>query len=337
MTAPLDFVPLWTLILGFGVFMYVLMDGFDLGVGILFRHAPGDAARDLIMNSVAPIWDGNETWLVLGGLALLAAFPLAFAIILPALYFPILIMVVALIFRGIAFELRFKAAPSSRHRWDAAFHYGSLVATLAQGFVLGAFVQGFRVEGRFFVGGSFDWLRPFSVLTAISLVLGYGLLGATWLIMKTEGTLQDWARARARRLLIWVLISIGAVSLWTPFLEPRIMERWFSWPNVVLLSPVPIVTFWLALWVWRAIDRRAEFLPFVGAIALFTMGYVGLAISLWPNIVPHVINLWDAAAAPRSQAFLLVGTLFLLPVIVGYTAWSYWVFRGKVRAGGAYH
>src|SRR3984893_9431957 len=254
-----------------------------------------------------------------------------------ALYFPILIMVVALIFRGIAFELRFKAAPSSRHRWDAAFHYGSLVATLAQGFVLGAFVQGFRVEGRFFVGGSFDWLRPFSVLTAISLVLGYGLLGATWLIMKTEGTLQDWARARARRLLIGVLISIGAVSLWTPFLEPRIMERWFSWPNVVLLSPVPIATLWLALWVWRAIDRRAEFLPFLGAIALFTMGYVGLATSLWPNIVPHVINLWDAAAAPRSQAFLLVGTLFLLPVIVGYTAWSYWVFRGKVRAGGGYH
>src|ERR1700730_8839503 len=266
-----------------------------------------------------------------------ALFPLAFAIILPALYFPILIMVVALIFRGIAFELRFKAAPSSRHRWDAAFHYGSLVATLAQGFVLGAFVQGFRVEGRFFVGGSFDWLRPFSVLTAISLVLGYGLLGATWLIMKTEGTLQDWARARARQLLIGVVISIGAVSLWTPFLDPRIMERWFSWPNVVLLSPLPIFTLWLALWVWRAIDRRAEFLPFLGAIALFTMGYVGLAISLWPNIVPHVINLWDAAAAPRSQAFLLVGTLFLLPVIVRYTAWSYWVFRGKVRAGGGYH
>jgi len=182
---PLDFVPLWTLILGFGVFMYVLMDGFDLGVGILFRRAPSDAARDIMMNSVAPIWDGNETWLVLGGVALLAAFPLAFAIILPALYFPILIMLMALIFRGIAFELRFKASPQSKHRWDAAFHYGSLVATLAQGFVLGAFVQGFRVDGRFFAGGSFDWLTPFSVLTAISLVLGYALLGASLLIMYT--------------------------------------------------------------------------------------------------------------------------------------------------------
>ena len=234
---PLDFVPLWTLILGFGVFMYVLMDGFDLGVGILFRRAPGDAARDIMMNSVAPIWDGNETWLVLGGVALLAAFPLAFAIILPALYFPLLIMLMALIFRGIAFELRFKASPQSRHRWDAAFHYGSLVATLAQGFVLGAFVQGFRVEGRFFAGGSFDWLTPFSVLTAISLTFGYALLGATWLIMKTEGTLQDWARQQARWLMGGVLVSIGIVSLWTPFLEPRIWARWFSWPNIALLSP----------------------------------------------------------------------------------------------------
>jgi len=334
---PLDFVPLWTLILGFGVFMYVLMDGFDLGVGILFRRAPGDAARDLMMNSVAPIWDGNETWLVLGGVGLLAAFPLAFAIILPAVYFPILIMLTALIFRGIAFELRFKAAPSARHRWDTAFHYGSLIATLAQGFVLGAFVQGFRVEGRFFAGGAFDWLTPFSALTAISLVTGYGLLGATWLIMKTEGMLQDWARRQARWLLVGVVLAMCVVSLWTPFLEAKIMVRWFSWPNIALFSPVPIVTFWLALALWRAIDRRSEFLPFLGAIALFSMGYIGLAISLWPNIVPHSISLWDAAAAPRSQAFLLLGTLFLLPVIVGYTAWSYWVFRGKVRAGTGYH
>ena len=274
---------------------------------------------------------------MLGGLALLAAFPLAFAIILPALYFPILIMLTALIFRGIAFELRFKAAPSARHRWDAAFHYGSLVATLAQGFVLGAFVQGFRVQGRFFAGSSWDWLRPFGVLTALSLVLGYALLGATWLIMKTEGSLQDWARRQARGLVIAVLLAMGAVSLWTPFLGARMWERWFSWPNIVLLSPMPILTAWLALWVWRMIDRRSEVLPFLGAIALFTMGYLGLAISLWPNIVPHSISLWDAAAAPRSQAFLLLGTLFLLPVIVAYTAWSYWVFRGKVRAGTGYH
>jgi cytochrome d ubiquinol oxidase subunit II len=337
MSHMLDFVPIWTVILGFGVFMYVLMDGFDLGIGILFLAAPSEADRDVMMNSVAPIWDGNETWLVLGGVGLLAAFPLAFAIILPALYFPILIMLIALIFRGIAFELRFKASPQSRHRWDKSFHYGSLAATLAQGFVLGSFVEGFRVEGRFFAGGSFDWLTPFSLVTGVGLVLGYGLLGATWLIMKTEGRLQDWARAQALWLTGGVVIAMGVVSLWTPFLQPGIATRWFSWPNIVFLSPVPIVTAGLVFLVWRSIERRAEFFPFIGAIGLFTMGYIGLAISLWPNIVPHSISLWDAAAGPRAQAFLLMGTLFLLPIIVGYTAWSYWVFRGKVRAGVGYH
>jgi cytochrome bd ubiquinol oxidase subunit II len=246
-------------------------------------------------------------------------------------------MLMALIFRGIAFELRFKAAPSARHRWDAAFHYGSLVATLAQGFVLGAFVQGFRAERRMFACGSFDWLSVFSVLTAVSLVAGYGLLGATWPIMKTDGIVQDWARREARRLLVVLMLAMGAVGLWTPFLEPKMMQRWFSWPNIALASPLPVVTAWLALALWRAIDRRSEFLPFIGAVALFTMGYVGLAISLCTNIVPHAISLWDAAASPRSQAFLLVGTLVLLPVIAGYTAWSYWVFRGKVRAEPGYH
>jgi cytochrome d ubiquinol oxidase subunit II len=336
-TAMLDFVPLWTMILGLGVFMYVLLDGFDLGIGILFRAAPGDAARDLMMNSVAPIWDGNETWLVLGGVALLSAFPLAFAIIVPALYFPILVMLLALVFRGVTFELRFKSGPGARGRWDAAFHYGSLVATLAQGVVLGAFIQGFHIDGRHFAGGAFDWLTPFSLVTALGLVLGYALLGATWLVMKTEGELQLWARGQARWLTAGVLLAMAAVSLWTPFLQPAIAQRWFSWPNIALLSPVPIVTAAIGVVLWRSVARGAEFLPFIAAIALFVMGYLGLAISLWPNIVPPSISLWQAAAAPRSQAFLLVGTLFLLPVIVGYTAWSYWVFRGKVRAGVGYH
>jgi cytochrome d ubiquinol oxidase subunit II len=334
--AALDFVPIWTAIIAFGVFMYVLMDGFDLGVGILFRAAPDETARDLMMNSVAPVWDFNETWLVLGGVALLAAFPLAFAIVVPALYFPILAMLLALIFRGVAFEFRAKA-DTSRQLWNNAFHYGSVVATFAQGVVLGTFVRGFPVEGRQFAGGIFDWLTPFSLLTGIGLLLGYGLLGATWLVLKTEGALQDWARLQSRWLTIAVLAVMGIVSLWTPFLNERIAERWFSWPNLALLSPVPIVTLGLALWLWHALSRRRDFAPFVAAIGLFTMGYLGLAISLWPNIVPHTISLWDAAAAPRAQAFLLVGTLFLLPVILGYTAWSYWVFRGKVRADIGYH
>ncbi len=337
MTAAFDFVPIWTLILGFGVFMYVLMDGFDLGVGILFRAAPGEEARDLMMNSVAPIWDGNETWLVLGGVGLLAAFPLAYAVILPALYFPILIMLLALIFRGISFELRFSAGPAGKRRWNAAFHYGSVIATIAQGIVLGAFVQGFAVEGRRFVGGAFDWLTPFCLLTAIGLVCGYALLGATWLLIKTDGMLQLWARRQAVWLTAGVLAAMAVVSLWTPFLDPRIAARWFSWPNILFLSPVPIVTAAIAWRLWLALRRGAEFLPFIAAVGLFAMGYLGLAISLWPMIAPPAITLWDAAAAPRSQAFLMVGTLFLLPLILGYTAWSYWVFRGKVRRGTGYH
>jgi cytochrome bd ubiquinol oxidase subunit II len=337
MSPPFDFVPLWTIILGFGVFMYVLMDGFDLGVGILLGAAPSEAARGMMIASVAPIWDGNETWLVLGGAGLFAAFPLAFAIILPALYFPILIMLLALMFRGITFEFRFKAGPNGRRRWDMAFHAGSIVATLAQGVVLGAFIQGFAVRGRAFVGGAFDWATGFGLLTGLGLVAGYALLGATWLIMKTEGELQEWARGWARRLTVTVLLAMAAVSLWTPFRDPAIFTRWFSWPDILLLSPVPIVTVALAAALWRAVRRGAEFLPFVAAVALFTMGYIGLAISLWPHIVPPSITLAEAAASPSSQAFLLVGTLFLLPIILVYTAWSYWVFRGKVRADIGYH
>ena len=332
---PLDLVPIWTAILGLGVFLYVLLDGFDLGVGILFRGSTDAEARGVMMNSIAPVWDGNETWLVLGGVALLSAFPLAFAVIIPAVYFPVLAMLMALIFRGVAFEFRFKARDP--RWWDAAFHCGSLVATFAQGCVLGAFVQGFEVEGRRFVGGSLDWASPFCLLTGAGLVCGYGLLGATWLILKTEGELQAWARRRARQLLYAVLAAMALVSLWTPFIHPSIAQRWFSWPNIAWLSPVPLLTAALAYWLWRSLERRSEAQPFIATIGLFTMGYLGLAISLWPHIAPHEIDLWEAAAGPRAQAFLLVGTLFLLPIIVGYMAWSYWVFRGKVRHGTGYH
>jgi len=332
----LDLVPIWTLILGLGVFMYVLLDGFDLGVGILFPFAPDERARDLMMHSVAPIWDGNETWLVLGGLALFAAFPLAFAIIIPAVYFPILAMLLGLIFRGVAFEFR-PTARSSHKRWDHAFFWGSLIATFAQGCVLGKFVQGFAVTGRQYAGGSWDWVHPFVLSVGVGLVFGYLMLGATWLVMKTEGALQEWARAKARLGLYGVLAFIAMVSVWTPFLDARIASRWFAWPNLALLAPVPLGTAFIAWWVWRSLARGREVSPFIGAMGLFTMCYLGLAISLFPYIVPPSITLWDAAAAPQSQAFLLVGTLFLLPVILMYTGWSYWVFRGKVRADAGYH
>ncbi len=332
----LDLVPLWTVLLGLAVFYYVVFDGFDLGVGMLHGFVPGEAARATAMNSIAPVWDGNATWLVFGGLGLLAAFPLAFAIIIPAVYFPILIMLLALVFRGVAFEFRFRH-PALRRFWDGAFCGGSLVAAFAQGIVLGAFIQGFKVEGRQFAGSSFDWLAPFPLATGVALMFGYGLLGACWLILKTEGELQDWARRAAGICLIAVLAAIAGVSIWTPLAHPNIAQRWFSWPNIAFLSPVPIITALIALGEWEALRRRHELTPFLGAIALFLMSFTGIAISLWPMIVPYHYTLWQAASSPNTQAFLLIGTLFLLPVILMYTAWSYWVFRGKARGIAGYH
>ncbi len=332
----LDFIPIWTLVLGVGVFLYVLLDGFDLGVGILYGFAPNRGARNLVMNSIAPVWDGNETWLVLGGVALLAAFPLAFAIILPAVYFPIIIMLLALVFRGVAFEFRYRDS-ERRTFWDHAFCYGSALGAFAQGVVLGAFIQGFQVDGRHFAGTSLDCFTPFSILTGLALVFGYALLGAGWLVLKTERPLQDWARNLGRYALAGVLIAIVAVSVWTPFAQPAIAARWFSWPNIALLAPVPIVTAIIAWLEWRTLNNRSEAAPFVFAVALFVMSYIGIAISLFPMIVPYKYTIWDAAASQATQAFLLVGTLFLLPVILMYTAWSYWVFRGKVRADLGYH
>jgi cytochrome d ubiquinol oxidase subunit II len=333
----IDFVPLWTLILGAAVFFYVLLDGFDLGVGILYGLAPDRATRSLLMDSIAPVWDGNETWLILGGMGLLAAFPLAFAIIMPAVYFPLLIMLLALIFRGVAFEFHFRDVAHATF-WDYAFSIGSLVATFAQGIVLGAFIQGFAVEGRQFVGSTWDCFTPFSLFTGLALVLGYGLLGAGWLILKTEGEAQQMARRYGRWCFIGVLLAIIVVSLWTPLMDADIKRRWFSWPNMLYLSPVPIVTAIITFFEWRVLNNsRAEAAPFIGAMGLFLISYLGIAISLFPMIVPHHFTLWQAASSPDTQTFLIVGTLFLLPIILMYTAWSYWVFRGKVRADVGYH
>ena len=330
----LDLVPLWAGILALSVFMYVLLDGFDLGIGILSRFAADEASRDAMMDSVAPIWDGNETWLVMGGIALLAAFPMAYAIIIPAVYFPILLMLVGLIFRGVAFE--FRHLSERRHLWNWSFHLGSVVATFAQGVVLGTYVQGIAVDGRHYSGGSFDWATPFALLTGAGLIVGYALIGACWLVMKTEGELQAWAHRKAVALTFGVAAFIAMVSLWTPFLQPRIRDRWFDWPNSLFLSPVPVITLGLFYWLLRSLKAKREAMPFLLALALFAMCYLGLGISILPMIVPYSVTLWDAASSPKSQAFLMIGTLFLLPIIIGYTGWSYWVFRGKVRAGEGY-
>ena len=333
---PLDLTPVWTLILGLGVLFYVLLDGFDLGVGILFGFEPDTPSRNLVMNSIAPVWDGNETWLILGSVGLFAAFPLAFAIIVPAVYLPIAAMLIALVFRGVAFEFRYR---DSEHKtfWDHGFFAGSLVATLMQGIVLGAFIQGFEVDGRVFVGSSWACFTPFSALTGIALVFGYGLLGAGWLVMKTEGELQARMRRRGMICLVGVACAVGIVSIWTPLMDPRIAARWFSWPNIALLAPVPLLALVAALMAWRGFTGRSEISPFIASICLFLTSYLGIVISLWPMIVPHRYTLWEAASSPSTQGFLLVGTLTLLPIILVYTAWSYWVFRGKVRGDIGYH
>jgi len=327
----LDLVPVWTLLLAFTVAYYVLFDGFDLGVGMLYRLAPRAAWRPIIMRSIQPVWDGNETWLVLGGLGLLGAFPLAFAIIIPAVYFPIIIMLLALVFRGVAFEFRFKS-PLAQRFWDAGFSIGSAIATLAQGVVLGTFIQGFNVGGRQFAGSSLDWVSPFAALTAVSLAFGYGLLGAGWLIIKTDGELQAWSRRAARVCLVGVVLAIVAVSIWTPLLNERVAHRWFSLPNLFWLLPIPVLTAVVAISIWLALGRDSEFWPFLGGILLFLLSFLGIAVSLWPFVIPYHYTLWQAAADESTQAFLLIGTLLLIPIILVYTAWSYWVFRGKVRA-----
>ncbi|MDX1607098.1 MAG: cytochrome d ubiquinol oxidase subunit II, partial [Candidatus Competibacterales bacterium] len=277
-----------------------------------------------------------ETWLVLGGAGLFAAFPVAYAAILPALYLPLMLMLIALVFRGVAFEFRFKA-DTSRRLWSLAFCLGSGVAAFAQGVVLGAFVQGFEVEGRQYAGGPLDWLTPFSLMVGVALVVGYALLGATWLVIKSAGSLQDWALRMTLRLLFGVLAFIGLVSLWVPLLDETIRARWFGWPNIALLAPVPLLVAACSRALYQAVRQRREHRPFILAMGLFLLSYGGLAISIWPNIVPPDISIWEAASPPESQQFMLVGVAILLPVVLAYTAWSYWIFRGKVSGNEGYH
>ena len=330
-----DLSIIWVLIIAFAIFAYAVMDGFDLGIGIIFPTLAVGAERDQAMNSVAPVWDGNETWLVLGGGGLLAAFPLAYSIILPATYPPMIAMLVGLIFRGVAFEFRWRD-PDHRRYWDAAFAAGSSIAALAQGIILGAILQGIRVVRDGYAGGWLDWLSPFTLLTGASLMLGYALLGSTWLVWKTEGAGQAHARRMALKLAIGTLIAMAAVSAATPYLHYDYWRRWFSMPNVVFTAQVPLlVIITSVIFVW-SLRRGAERLPFIMALTLFLLNFAGLGISVYPYLVPRVITIWDAAAPAQSQAFLLIGIAVIMPVILAYTTWAYWVFRGKVGTHG-YH
>jgi cytochrome d ubiquinol oxidase subunit II len=325
----------WLGLIAFSIFMYVLLDGFVLGTGIIFSLAPSHEHRDTMMTSVAPIWDGNETWLVLGAGGLFAAFPLAYAVVLPALYLPFTVMLLGLVFRGVAFEFRFKDR-SHRGIWDRAFQIGSVVATFAQGTILGTFVQGFDIEGTTYAGGLFDWLTPFGVLTGVALLAGYALLGSTWMILKSVGDLQEWARRLSIRLLFAVLAGIAAISAWVPFLDNNIAQRWFSLPNFYFLSQVPLLTLLCGYYHWRTTRAGRDAAPFLLTLALFALGYGGLGISLWPNIIPPAVPYWEAAASVSSQRFLLIGVIVTLPAVLFYTAWSYHVFKGKVEAPSGY-
>lgn len=335
MSAPVfDLVFIWAGIIAFGVIMYVLMDGFDLGLGILFPFAPTEEARDVMMNSVAPVWDGNETWLVLGGAGLLAAFPLVYSVFLPALYIGVFLMLAGLIFRGVAFEFRFKAK-TSRYLWNWSFAIGSTVAAFAQGAVVGTYIQGFTTENMRYVGGAFDWLTPFTVLTGLGLVAGYALLGATWLILKSEDYIRDWAYKVAPWLLLAVLVVFAAISVWTPFVDPFVADRWFSQVSYIWIFPLLAVA--CAWRIFAGLRQRRDAMPFIATMGMFIFTYLGLLASKWPYVVPPTYTLWDAASAHESQLFLLIGLLFVIPFVLVYTAWTYWVFRGKVKTGEGYH
>jgi cytochrome d ubiquinol oxidase subunit II len=288
------------------------------------------------MTSVAPVWDGNETWLVLGGGGLMAAFPLAYAVLMPALYTPLIAMLIGLVFRGVAFEFRWRTQ-RKRNQWDIAFAGGSLLAALSQGVALGAILQGVVVNGRHYGGGWWDWLTPFSLLTGVSLVVSYGLLGATWLVLKTEGELRARAYALSWWLLLAMLAAIAVVSLATPFLDAAYARRWFAWPNLLLTAPVPIAVAAVTALLIRSLAARQDNRPFFLALGLFALSYAGLGVSMWPYIVPRSITIWQAAAPDNTLHFMSVGVAVLVPLILGYTGWSYYVFRGKVRTSAGYH
>jgi len=332
----MDVTVIWAAIIALGLFIYVVLDGFDLGIGIVFPFFPDEKERDLMMNTVAPVWDGNETWLVLGGAGLFAAFPVVYSTVLSALYLPLIFMLACLIFRGVSFEIRAKAN-RTKHLWDLAFIGGSAGASFFQGIALGAFLQGIPVSDGAYAGGAFDWLTPFSLLTGLGLVATYALLGCGWLIAKTEGDLQRRLHRVVWPLTIVLLGFIVVVSLWTPLQEPAIAQRWFDAGIFWRLLPVPFLVAVCAFFMRRAVRGRHHNTPFMMALGLVLLGYLGLLVSLWPYAIPSSLTLWEAAAPRSSQMFTLVGASVIIPIIIGYTTMGYWVFRGKVRHGDAHY
>lgn len=331
-----DLAFIWAGLIAFAVLTYVILDGFDLGIGILFPVARSESDRDMMMNSVAPVWDGNETWLVLGGGGLFAVFPLAYAVIMPALYMPITLMLLALVFRGVSFEYRWRTK-HGKGIWDIAFFGGSVIAAFCQGIALGALVQGIEVTGRAYSGGWFDWLSPFSILTGVAVVIGYALLGATWLVLKTENDIHVQMRKWAWWLGAATLGLIGIISIATPFQDPVYFERWFNLPGSLWTMSVPILMVGLAWKFFAGLNDQRDLQPFLCALGFFVVSFIGIGVSFYPMMVPPSLTIWDVAAPDSSLAFALVGALLLIPIILAYTAYAYWVFRGKMDPSEGYH
>jgi len=332
----IDLAFVWAGIISFAVLTYVILDGFDLGIGILFPFAADTAERDVMMNSVAPVWDGNETWLVLGGGGLFAVFPLAYAVILPALYMPITLMLLALVFRGVAFEFRWRTV-NWKWLWDFAFTGGSVLAAMMQGITLGALVQGIKVSDRAYSGGWWDWLSPFSLLVGVAIVVGYALLGSTWLIVRTDGELQTRMRRYAWPASVGTLAMILLVSILTPFQDAVYFQRWFKWPTVLLSVIMPLLVVGVARGLISGLKKQHEMSPFIYSLLLFVLCFIGIGLSFFPYLVPPSLTIWDTAAPESSLRFTLIGTVVLIPLILMYTAYAYWVFRGKVNPDEAYH
>jgi cytochrome d ubiquinol oxidase subunit II len=339
----IDLPLIWIGLLGVAVLLYVLLDGFDLGLGILFPFAASPGDRDMMMNSIAPVWDGNETWLVLGGGGLLAAFPLAYAILMPALYLPVLVMLVALILRGVAFEFRAHGRRRGKAFWTAMFAGGSIAAAFAQGLILGGFIQGVAVRGERFAGHAFDWATPYTLLVAFGLLAGYALLGAAWLVMKTEGGLHSDARRWTGALVGIVAAFLLAVSVATAYGHASVAARWgwtgqtVDWGRFLPLSWIPLLGGAGVAVVILGARARSHGLPFAGALLIFLSGFLGLAVGFAPYVAPYSVTFREAAAPDNALALMLAGASVALPLNVGYQAWVYWLFRGKVGADAGYH
>jgi cytochrome bd ubiquinol oxidase subunit II len=330
----MDLVLVWAMLVALAMILYILLDGITLGVGLLFPTGGDEQERSIMMDSIAPVWDANQTWLVFGGGAIFAAFPVVYGVLSSAMYIPLVTFIAGLIFRGVAFE--FRAHSARKRQWNKAFFFGSLVAVLSQGLTLGGILTGIKVSANHFAGSPFDWLNPFSIMVAIALIPGYVMLGSTYLIIKTNGAVQGRAFKLALGSSMAVLAFMAIVTVWTPFHYPLVWTNWFSVPRIYFVWCFPLMGLVSAYFLVKSLKARREVAPLMFSTGLFLSGYIGLATSLYPFAIPPTITLYEAAAQPETLRFTLWGAIIVLPIVLAYIIYSYSVFRGKVSHGEYY-